>query len=68
MASLRVHEVRPGERVDTIAASELGDAELSWLLADANLAMRPTELEHARPDPLDPAARGRPRTGRWPVT
>jgi hypothetical protein len=44
MATLRVHVVRPGERVDTIAAGELGDAELSWLLADANLAMRPSEL------------------------
>lgn len=44
IAIARVHEVRPGERVDTIAAAELGDAELSWLLADANLAMRPSEL------------------------
>jgi hypothetical protein len=44
MASLRVHAVRPGERIDTIAAGELHDAELSWLLADGNLAMRPTEL------------------------
>ena len=44
MATLRMHEVRLGERIDTIAAAELGDAELSWLLADANLAMRPSEL------------------------
>jgi hypothetical protein len=44
LATLRVHVVRPGERVDTIAAAELGDPELSWLLADANLAMRPTDL------------------------
>jgi hypothetical protein len=43
-ASLRTHEVRSGERIDTIAATELGDAELSWVLADGNLAMRPTEL------------------------
>jgi hypothetical protein len=43
-ASLRTHEVRAGERIDTIAALELGDAELSWVLADGNLAMRPTEL------------------------
>jgi hypothetical protein len=42
--SLRVHQVTAGERVDTIAAAVLGDAELSWALADANLAMRPTEL------------------------
>jgi hypothetical protein len=45
MAGLRVHHVRPGERVDTIAAAELGDPELSWLLADGNMAMRPSELE-----------------------
>jgi hypothetical protein len=40
----RVHVVRLGERIDVIAAEELGDAELSWLLADANLALRPSEL------------------------
>jgi hypothetical protein len=44
LATLRTHVVRPGERIDTIAASEIGDAEMSWLLGDANLAMRPTEL------------------------
>lgn len=44
LAALRTHEVRLGERVDTIAAEEIGDAEMSWLLGDANLAMRPTEL------------------------
>ena len=44
LATLRVHLVRPGERADSIAAVELGDAELSWLLADANDATRPTEL------------------------
>jgi hypothetical protein len=47
MAVLRIHQVRPGERVDTIAAAEVGDAEMSWLLGDANLAMRPTELAQA---------------------
>jgi hypothetical protein len=41
----RPHVVRPGERSDTIAAVELGDPELAWLLADANDAMRPSELE-----------------------
>jgi hypothetical protein len=39
-----VYVVRPGDRVDTIAAMTLGDAELSWMLGDANAAMRPTEL------------------------
>lgn len=42
--TLRTHAVRPGERPDTIAAAELGDAELWWLLADANPVMRPSEL------------------------
>jgi hypothetical protein len=46
-ASQRLHLVTPGERHDTIAAAELGDAELSWLLADANPLMRPSEI--ARP-------------------
>lgn len=45
LATLRVHEIRPGERIDTIAAAELGDPELSWLLADANIAWRPRELQ-----------------------
>jgi hypothetical protein len=44
LASQRRHLVTPGERHDTIAAAELGDAELSWLLADANPVMRPSEL------------------------
>jgi hypothetical protein len=44
IVSIQVHDVRLGERVDTIAALELGDPTLSWRLADANLAMRPTEL------------------------
>jgi hypothetical protein len=46
-ATRNLHTVRPGERYDTIAATELGDAELSWLLADANPVMRQSEL--ARP-------------------
>jgi hypothetical protein len=44
LATLRTHQVLPGERVDTIAAAEIGDATMSWLLGDANMAMRPTEL------------------------
>lgn len=43
-ATQKWHAVRPGERYDTIAATELGDAELAWLLADANPVMRQTEL------------------------
>jgi hypothetical protein len=40
----RMHVVAPGERVDHIAARELGDAERSWLLADVNAVMRPSDL------------------------
>jgi hypothetical protein len=40
----RPHTVAPGERVDLIAAREIGDPERSWLLADANTVMRPSEL------------------------
>jgi hypothetical protein len=42
---LRTHLVRPGDRIDLIANSELGDPELSWLLADANGAKRPSDLD-----------------------
>ncbi len=38
-----VYTVGLGQRVDNIAAAQLGDATLSWL-ADANLAVRPTDL------------------------
>lgn len=37
-------EVRPSERLDLIAALEHGDAELWWRIADANGAMRPSDL------------------------
>ena len=36
--------MRPGDRVDMIANASLGDPELSWLLADANLVDRPSDL------------------------
>jgi hypothetical protein len=44
-ALVREHAVRAGERIDTIAAGELGDPELAWRLADAAGAMRREELE-----------------------
>jgi hypothetical protein len=44
LATLRTHVVRPGERVDLIAYTELGDPEKSWLLADANPVKRPSDL------------------------
>ncbi len=45
-APARVHIVTVGElgRADLIAAGGLGQAELSWLLADANPVRRPSEL------------------------
>ena len=42
------HVVRVGDRIDNIAYSTLGDPELSWLLADANQAMRPSDLNRPR--------------------
>jgi hypothetical protein len=39
-----VYTVGLGQRIDNIAAAQLGDATLSWMLADANLAVRPTDL------------------------
>ena len=36
LATLRTYQVRPGDRADVIAYAQLGDPELSWLLADAN--------------------------------
>ena len=44
LATSGLHQVQPGERIDTIANSALGDPTLSWMLGDANLATRPTQL------------------------
>jgi hypothetical protein len=43
-ALLKEHVVVDGERLDQIAAQELGDAEAFWRIADANAAMRPEAL------------------------
>jgi len=43
-ALLRRHTVSEGERLDVIAARELGDPLAFWRLCDANDAMRPDEL------------------------
>jgi hypothetical protein len=43
-ALLHGHLVTAGERMDIIAASELGDAEAYWRICDANDAMRPDDL------------------------
>jgi hypothetical protein len=43
-AFLHAHVVTEGERLDLVAGSELGDAEASWRICDANDAMRPEDL------------------------
>ena len=44
LATLRTYQVRPGDRADVIAYAQLGDPELSWLLADANPVSLPGDL------------------------
>lgn len=41
---LRLHTVTAGERLDVIAARELGDPEAFWRICDANDAVRPDDL------------------------
>ena len=43
-ALLRTHIGTEGERVDRLAAQELGDPEAFWRIADSNDVMRPDEL------------------------
>lgn len=42
--TLQEHRVVQGERLDTLAATYLGDPEAFWRLCDANGALRPEEL------------------------
>lgn len=43
-ATLQIHTVRQGERLDHIAAHYLGDPEQFWRIADANNALHPDDL------------------------
>jgi hypothetical protein len=43
-ATLRLHTVANGDRLDNLAAVYLGDPQQYWRLCDANGAMRPDEL------------------------
>jgi hypothetical protein len=43
-SQLHAHVVIGGERLDNIAARELGDPLLFWRLCDANDAMSPSDL------------------------
>ena len=44
-ATLRVRRVAQGDRLDQIAAAEIGDPEAFWMLCDANGAVWAEELE-----------------------
>lgn len=44
LALLQWHRVVQNDRLDTIAASYLGDPEQFWRVCDANRALRPEEL------------------------
>lgn len=46
-ATIEVHTVAEGERVDVMATQFFGDPLLYWRLCDANLAVRPDDLERA---------------------
>lgn len=43
-ATINQVTVRQGDRLDQIAAKYLGDPIMSWLICDANGAMRPADL------------------------
>jgi hypothetical protein len=44
LAALGEVTVTQGDRLDLIAAAQLGDPELAWRICDANGALRPEEL------------------------
>lgn len=44
LTTIGTHVVRPGERLDHIAAAELGDPEQAWRIADAQRVLDPADL------------------------
>lgn len=46
-ATISTHIVGQGERIDVMATQFFGDPLLYWRLCDANLAVRPDDLERA---------------------
>lgn len=44
-ADLSEHRVKQGERLDRIAATQIGDPTQFWQLCDANGTIKPEELE-----------------------
>ncbi|MBA8889957.1 hypothetical protein FHW12_004204 [Dokdonella fugitiva] len=45
LALVRLHAVVEHERLDLVAAREIGDPEQFWRICDANRALRPDDLE-----------------------
>jgi hypothetical protein len=44
-ATISVHRVAQGERIDRLAAALTGNAQQFWMLCDSNGAVWPTDLE-----------------------
>jgi hypothetical protein len=44
LATIGLHTVKPGERLDLIAAKEIGDPEQAWRIADAHRVLDPDTL------------------------
>ena len=44
LTTVSLHVVRPGERLDLIAAAEFGDPEQAWRIADAHRILDPRTL------------------------
>jgi hypothetical protein len=61
LTTLRTYVVGPGERADQIAYTQLGDPELSWRLADSNIADRPGDLAQSGRTILIPGPPGVPQ-------
>jgi hypothetical protein len=61
LTTLRTYVVGPGERADLIAYTQLRDPELSWLLADGNIADRPSDLAQPGRTILIPGPPGVPQ-------
>jgi hypothetical protein len=59
-ATLAVHRVQQGERIDLLAARYLGDPLLYWRIDDANLAVEPSDPMTAGNSVNIPLAAGTP--------
>src|SRR5258708_3002766 len=57
-ATLTVYKFKEDDRLDTVAAQQLGDPELFWRLCDANRVLQPEELETLHRPILIPIPQG----------